>query len=195
MRISASLTLFSLSALVALGCGKAETTAKTPESPAKKPTPSIVVTPDKADGPFHPDGPKHGALAEAAPPAAKRTQPAETVTMEHATIIVSDVEMGVGETAQAAIEVRPAGAWKFNADYPVRVSLVGISVAETARSEFNSKKPHGMLVTGGGMRLDILLTGQAAGEDRVTATIKFGVCSASSCLARKAEASFRVAVR
>jgi hypothetical protein len=191
MRTTVSLTLFSLSALVAFGCGKTETAARTLEATDKKPTPSIVVTPDQA---FHPNGPKHGAPVQAAPPAAKRTQPAETVTTEHATIIVSDVELGVGETGQAAIEVQPAGDWKFNTDYPVRVSLAGISVAETERSEFNSKKPHGMLVTGGGMRLDIPFTGQVSGEDQVTATIKFGVCSASSCLARKAVVLFRVAV-
>lgn len=130
------------------------------------------------------------------PPDAPRRNAVETVSADHAVIRVSDIDLALGASDVASVELRPTGDWKLNTEYPIRVSIDGLTVAETARREFLSGKlEHGMRVTAGGFRLDVPMTGQAAGEERVTATIKYGVCTDATCITREARAGWRVAVQ
>ncbi len=174
-----------LSALFVVACKGAEPPAPVTASaePGADPAPAPVP---------HPKGvpADHPGPGEAPPPAATRANPAEELDQSEAVILISDIDVAPGQTETASIEVRPKGKWKINKDFPVRVTLSGVASASPPALELED----GFQITAGGLRVDIPFIGDAPGEDRVTAKVRYGVCSESTCLIHKADVEWRVIV-
>ena len=130
------------------------------------------------------------------PPRAERRQPARKQEGDGFEVTISDVQLSVGGDATATIEIAALGDWKFNGEFPVRAVLSGLKVAASPEHllRSTSPQPNGFRVTSGGVRLDIPLTGIAAGTDEVTATVRFGICSATTCEFREHQVAWKIAV-
>lgn len=162
---------------------------------AEKPTPVTETKVTVEDPLLHVTDPgvAHAKPRVNAPPAAVRLGTPETLDKEHAVITVSDIAVPVGGTAVASVEVAPKGAWKINEEYPVRVTFSGTVSATPPDTSLSSRKPGGatFMVTSGGIRLDVPMTGASPGNDTVTAELKFGVCSATTCFPRTETVEWR----
>jgi len=189
-----SLPVLRVAAVALAGC-KAKTPAPAAkEAPAaEKPAPA----PEK-EPPLHTSNPavEHAKPRAEPPPTAQRAATAETVDGAHSQLIVSDVAVASGASATAIIEVRPKDDWKINTEYPIKVTLSGAVSSVPPRLVFKKTdpEPNPIQQTNGGIRVDIPLSGDAPGEDQLTATVKFGVCSKDACLLEKEQATWRVEV-
>ena len=180
-----------LSASLLASCREAD---KPKPAPENKPAISVAVE----DPPLHVTNPgvAHAKPRASAPPAAVRQAAPENLDKEHAVITVSDISIPVGGTAVASVEVAPKGEWKINEEYPIRVSFSGAVAATPPETSVSTRKPGGATfqVTSGGIRVDIPMAGASPGHDTVTTELKFGVCSASTCLARTETVEWRAEV-
>jgi len=133
------------------------------------------------------------------PPSPERTGKLHETKTGQYTLRVSDIEMSAGETGTATLEVQPSKAWSFNTLYPVKVELSGSTVSMPANDQLHSKRDDGakkqFAITSGGMRVDVPFKGQVQGEDTVTAKLKFGLCSATTCQSITKEVDWTIAVR
>lgn len=172
-----------LALLVTAGGCKRDTQAPSPAPQEDPPAHSGKVPAD------------HGKKVQPPPPSPERAAAAETLELESATLVVSDVEIPLGGAGTAHIELVPKSPWTLNLDYPTRVTLSGFLAAVPVRLEFTAGEPDsGLQLTTGGLRHDIALQADQPGEDRVTARIRYGTCTAEACRLHTHEASFRVSV-
>ncbi|MFT7622320.1 MAG: hypothetical protein ACI9WU_001493 [Myxococcota bacterium] len=192
MTIRRSLLTLSGLLLVLAACAKPAEKDAAPKAPAK-PAPEV-----EADPPAHPNGPglDHARAIAPPPPTATRGTPAIEIDKEQATIVVSDLVLAPGVAGVVPIEVRPRSPWKINTEYPSRVTLEGLVSAVPPRMTFLSgdTEPPVFQVTSGGLRIDLPFTGDAPGDDRVRARVRYGVCSADACQIHKHEVAFTVTV-
>ncbi len=182
-----------------LGCkgnakpgGGEHATAKDASAPAPGASDS------KDDLPFHkaPPGDDHATERQPPPPSPNRTGDVRETGDDKVRLIASDLVVPGGGTTTATIEVQPKGDWKLNVEYPVRVALQPPTLASPPWLKLDSRAggTHGVALTTGGLRLDIPFTGDALGSETIEATLRYGVCSKTSCLARRDTVSFDVLV-
>lgn len=189
-------------------CGCESTPQATPKTsaPAAAASAAVLVktgpsAPAKAedDPPFHsnPVGPEHAKKKDPPPASPKRQGEANKTTVDDLEIIVSNLSLPAGEEQTATIELRPTGQWTLNVEYPMRVTLGGLAFAVTPKLKLRTSDPapNGFQRTSGGARIDIPISGDAPGEDKVTADIRVGVCTPEICEARKVQTSFLVTVQ
>ena len=131
------------------------------------------------------------------PPKARRSAAPETITTDTSVLVVSDLTIAPGQTESASVEIAPLKPWKINTDYPVQVSIGGMTGAASPCMKCSDREPEGaeIKVTSGGARIDIPFTGDAPGTDVVTAKIRYAVCQKSTCVPHQEEVSWRVTVQ
>ena len=202
-----ALTLALAVACLLAGSCKGEDTKAPDKKPATSPpagtggavappaTEKAPVQPEK-DPPFHVSKPDHESPRDPAPPAPKRAVDADVVTGKKTVTKVSDITIMGAKTGTVSIEVQPRGLWKYNTDFPTRVTLEGTTVASPPAAVLKSSAPDatGFQTTSGGLRVDIPFTGDAPGTDEVVAKVRLGLCSKTTCIVHTDSVAFRVTV-
>ena len=99
-----------------------------------------------------------------------------------------------GAQGQAKISILPGKGFKWNKEYPAKVTFEGapkhVALAKTQLKQFG-----GDFKTTD-KRADILvkMTGKAAGKETLTAKAKFSVCNDTTCVIREASLNISVDV-
>lgn len=110
------------------------------------------------------------------------------------TVRVESTTSHVGSRATARVVVQAAAGHHINPDYPTSLKLEAPSGVALAKAEL-SKKNGGVTVHENEAVFDVAYTPHAAGKETIAGTLRFAVCTASTCDPRRAPVSVPVDAR
>jgi hypothetical protein len=98
-----------------------------------------------------------------------------------------------GEPARFVMHLEPRGVFHINQEYPIEIGLSGdadtvfpkATIARADAAEFGEKKA----------RFDVPFTAKVAGDHKISANVKFAVCTAENCVPDERNLSLAVAVK
>jgi hypothetical protein len=98
-----------------------------------------------------------------------------------------------GELSRFVLHLEPRGVFHINQEYPVEISLSGDAdttfpkptIARADAAEFGDTKA----------TFDLPFTPKAAGDHKISANVKFAVCTAENCVPDERNLSLAIAVK
>ena len=108
-------------------------------------------------------------------------------------IKVGKAAMKSGAEAKADVAVLAAKGYKWNKEYPAKLTLKPGTKAKLAKTEFKQLAGDFKL-DGDNASVAVALTGDKPGEETVKGELKFSVCNEKTCLIEKAEVQIAVNV-
>ncbi len=111
---------------------------------------------------------------------------------ENFTVSVEAPPSKAGAAATAKVSVKPAAGFHFNKEFPTSLKLV--APEGVALTKENMTKADGK-VEEAGASFDVVYTAKAAGKKTINGTLKFAVCTASTCDPRTAKVAINVDVK
>ena len=99
----------------------------------------------------------------------------------------------VGELSRFVQHLEPRGEFHINQEYPIEIGLSGDvdtafpkpNLARSDAAEFGEKKA----------RFDVPFTAKVVGDHKISANVKFAVCTAENCVPDERNLSLAVAVK
>lgn len=128
--------------------------------------------------------------AAAVAPSAESPAPAATTY----SLTVGKAEVRAGEKGEAVVSVTAAKGYKWNKEYPAKLTLTPGSRVKLDKAEF---KQLGGDFEATDARADVRVPvrADAAGEETIRGEIKFSVCNDKTCLIEKAPVEIAVVVQ
>ncbi len=108
------------------------------------------------------------------------------------TVTVEAPAAKVGAAAQAHVKLVPATGFHVNKDYPTSLKVVapsGVEVPKAVLNKADGKVDEAQAV------FDVGFTAKESGKKTFTGTLKFAVCTASTCDPRTVPVQFTVDVK
>jgi len=139
------------------------------------------------------------ALALAGPAAASSSAPeagpsAEDAATEY-TIAVSAAPIKVGAEGVATVQIKTAGGYHWNKEYPAKASIAGAALSTVTAKKLEFKQLAGDFEAEETVAMvKIPLTGKAAGQETMSVETRFSVCSDKVCLIKKATVEIPLSV-
>ena len=135
--------------------------------------------------------------AQAAPaPAAPAVPGVAPSSIDEASFSLRMAEAGpytVGELARFVVRLEPRGEFHINQEYPIEISVSGdvdtsfpkATLARSDAAEFGEKKA----------RFDVPFTAKVGGNHKISANVKFAVCTDENCVPDERNLTLAVAVK
>lgn len=105
---------------------------------------------------------------------------------------IAAAKLKSGAEGQAVISILPAKGFKWNKEYPAKVTIEGtpkhVALAKTLLKQFGGD----FKTSDQRADISVKMTGKTAGQETLTAKAKFSVCNDTTCVIR--EASLKLSV-
>jgi hypothetical protein len=107
---------------------------------------------------------------------------------------VASAKLKSGAEGQAVISILPGKGFKWNKEYPAKVTFEGapkhVALAKTQLKQFGGD----FKTSDKRADISVKMTGKLAGKETLTAKAKFSVCNDTTCVIREASLNISVAV-
>jgi len=109
-------------------------------------------------------------------------------------LTTTDVKATVGATANTWVHVTPGKGYKWNLEYPAKLTIAGVpSHVKLAKTIFKQLKGD-FKATEKKASVKVAMVGTSAGTETLTGKLKLSVCDANVCHIEKADVKFTVTI-
>jgi len=192
MRCALSVAVVS-SLLFALACKKDEAAAGTPPlaaEAAKAGEPAPAAEPEPAGAPGDGQVVALGSGGKAKVVAVGARTIADTPTYKMT--LAAPPKVGKGAEATVTLEIRPKEGWKLNKEFPTKLTIVPPAGVKVKKSEQTVADAVAFADKSG--KWSVEFQAESPGGKDFTGTVKFAVCTETSCDPKKEQLAWKVAV-